>query len=93
MRMGRKRVFNPANAVQMLARHLAREEVKGRLKQNGIRLRDVPIRELHRLADEHLKANTPQILQEVEARYAPLLARWRDQRRNDRNADPEGRPG
>jgi len=63
----------------MLARHLAREEVKGRLKQNGIRLRDVPIRELHRLADEHLKANTPQILEEVEARYGPRLAVWRDQ--------------
>jgi hypothetical protein len=74
MRLSRKRVVNPAITVRVLAHQVARDEVKDRLKRNGVRLKDVPLRELHRLTDEHLKANGPKILEEVEARYGPLLA-------------------
>ena len=74
MRTSRKRVLNPANTVRVLALQLARDEVKDRLKRDGVRLKDVPTWQLNRLTDEHLKANGPKILEEVEARYGPLLA-------------------
>jgi hypothetical protein len=69
--------IHPAIAIRILVTQQARREVKDRLWRQGIKISGMSARELNAPAEEHLRANAPDLLKTVETRCAPLLAQWR----------------
>jgi hypothetical protein len=64
-----------AACVRVLARHAAINHVKSEIARQGLRLRSVPMRELHIQADEYLAAH-PELVEQAAQRVAAQPERW-----------------